>query len=131
MRSTASFGTTPGTDSSGTRILVELAKNQGFDASGTFVAEAYDATALILLAMQSAGSTDSAIFKDHVEKIANAPGVKILPGELGKALQILADGRDVDYVGAVTIELMGTGEPTGSYREVEVRNGQFETVAFH
>jgi branched-chain amino acid transport system substrate-binding protein len=32
--------------------------------------------------------------------VANAPGEKILPGELGKALELLADGKDIDYVGA-------------------------------
>jgi branched-chain amino acid transport system substrate-binding protein len=32
--------------------------------------------------------------------VANAPGEKILPGELAKALEILAAGGDIDYVGA-------------------------------
>ncbi len=126
-----SFGTTPGNDSSDARAFVKLAKQAHVDATVTFVAETYDAAALILLAMQSAQSADSAIFKNHIEKVANAPGVKIMTGELKKALQILADGGEVDYVGAIGVELMGTGEPTGTYREMEIRNGQFETVAFH
>ncbi|MFX4222922.1 MAG: hypothetical protein ACMVO3_19305 [Thalassobaculum sp.] len=52
-------------------------------------------------------STDSAVYKDHVEKVANAPGEKIYPGELKKALQILADGGDIDYVGGTALELIG------------------------
>jgi aryl-alcohol dehydrogenase-like predicted oxidoreductase len=50
--------------------------------------------------MQKAGSTDPNVYKDHVMDVANAPGEEILPGELAKALEILADGGDVDYVGA-------------------------------
>ncbi len=126
-----SFGTIPGADTQGRKILIQLASNHDFDASGAFVAETYDATALVLLAMQSAGSSDSAIFKSHIERVANEPGVKIGPGELVRAMKILADGGQVNYVGATSLELIDGGEPSGSYREMEVRNGQFETVAIH
>ena len=44
--------------------------------------------------MQAAGSTDSGELKDHVMAVANAPGEEIFPGELAKALGILADGGD-------------------------------------
>ncbi len=125
-----SFGTRPGTDSPGATMLSELA-GSSFNASGPFVAEAYDASALILLAMQSAGSANSADFKNHVEKVANAPGEKIYPGELAKALEIIAGGGDVDYVGASAVELIGPGESSGSYFEMEVKNGKFEQVANH
>ena len=62
--------------------------------------------------------------------VANAPGEKIYPGELAKALQILADGGDVDYVGASAVELIEPGESGGSYLQYEVRNGKFETVGY-
>ena len=63
--------------------------------------EAYDASALILLAMQSAGSDGQCGLQgSHRCAVANAPGEEIFPGELAKALGILADGGDVDYVGA-------------------------------
>jgi branched-chain amino acid transport system substrate-binding protein len=54
--------------------------------------------------------------------VANAPGEPILPGELGKALEILADGGDVDYVGASAVELIGPGESAGNYREIEIED---------
>ena len=125
-----SFGTRPGTDSPGASMLSDLAGSD-FNGTGPFVAEAYDASALILLAMQSAGSTSSAVFKGHVEKVANAPGEKIYPGELAKALQILAKGGEVDYVGASAVELIGPGESAGSYFELEVINGKFQQVSNH
>ena len=121
-----SIGTVPGTDSPGAARLEEMLGM----APGPFVSESYDAAALILLAMQAAGSTDSGVFKDHVMAVANAPGEKIYPGELAKALGILADGGDVDYVGASAVELVGAGESAGNYRQMAVEDGQLVTVRF-
>ena len=74
---------------------------------------------------------DSSKYKDSVMKVANAPGEKIYPGELDKALKILASGGDIDYVGASAVELIGPGESAGSYRETEIKNGKWETVMYH
>mgnify|MGYP000285052339 FL=1 len=53
-----------------------------------------------------------------------------MPGELGKALRILAGGGAVDYVGATNVELVGPGEASGSYKEFEVKGKAFTTVRF-
>lgn len=124
-----SYGTMPGTDSPGAAKFVELAKGAGFEA-GPYSGESYDAAALILLAMQAAKSTNSADFKAKIEMVANAPGEKIYPGELDKALKIIADGGDVDYVGASAVELIGAGESAGSYREISVEGGKITTVQY-
>ena len=121
-----SIGTVPGTDSPGAARLEEIMGS----AANPFVAESYDAAALILLAMQAAGSTDSGDFKDHVMAVANAPGEQIFPGELEKALDILADGGEIDYVGASAVELVGAGESAGNYRQMVVEDRQFVTVRF-
>ena len=126
-----SFGTVPGTDSPGATMMADLTKDADFNGTDPYVPECYDASALILLAMQSAGSSRSADFKDHVMAVANAPGEKIYPGELAKGLRILADGGEIDYVGGTAVELIGSGESSGSYREVEVKSGKFETVTYH
>ena len=124
-----SIGTAPGTDSPGAAHLDQLVEAAGHE-SGPFVGESYDAAALILLAMQAAGSADSGDFKDEVMMVANAPGEKIFPGELGKGLEILAAGGDVDYVGASAVELIGPGESAGSYAQYEVQGGEFVTVGY-
>ena len=80
--------------------------------------------------MQAAGSTDSGHFKHHVMAVANAPGEQIFPGELEKALDILADGGEIDYVGASAVELVGAGESAGNYRQMVVEDRQFVTVRF-
>ncbi len=124
-----SIGTVPGTDSKGAEIYAELATKDGFTA-GPYSPEAYDAAALTLLAMQAANSADSNAAKAKVFEVANAPGTKILPGELAKGLQILKDGGDIDYVGATAVELIGAGESAGSYREILVKDGKNTTVRY-
>ena len=121
-----SIGTVPGTDSPGAARLDEMLGM----AAGPFVSESYDAAALILLAMQAAGSTESGALKDHVMAVANAPGEQIFPGELAKGLGILADGGDIDYVGASAVELVGAGESAGNYRQMAVEDGKLVTVRF-
>jgi branched-chain amino acid transport system substrate-binding protein len=124
-----STGDVPGTDSPGAAMFVELA-GDSFNPSGPFAPESYDAAALIMLAMQAAGSSSSGDFKDKVMEVANAPGEQIFPGELEKALKIIADGGDVDYVGASAVELIGPGESAGNYRHILYDNGQENTVKF-
>ncbi len=124
-----STGQHPGTDSPGAAKFAEIV-GDAFDATSPFAGESYDAAALIMLAMQKAGSAESADFKDHVFDVANAPGEQIFPGELAKALQILADGGDIDYVGASAVELIGPGESAGNYRQITVEGGEITTVKY-
>ncbi|NRA98193.1 MAG: ABC transporter substrate-binding protein [Rhodobacteraceae bacterium] len=124
-----STGQHPGTDSPGAARFSEMV-GDAFDATSPFAPESYDAAALIMLAMQAAGSAESADFKDHVMDVANAPGEQIFPGELAKALQILADGGDIDYVGATAVELIGPGESAGNYRQITVDGGEITTVQY-
>ena len=124
-----SIGTVPGIDpdSPGAVALADMLET----ASQPFVSESYDAAALILLAMQAAGSADSGDFKDHVLSVANAPGEKIYPGELAKALGILANGGDIDYVGASAVELVEPGDRVGvTYKQIVVEGGAIKTVRF-
>jgi branched-chain amino acid transport system substrate-binding protein len=124
-----STGQHPGTDSQGAAMYVELMGDEAV-ATSPFSPEAYDAAALIMLSMQAAGSSDPAAFKEKVMDVANAPGEQIFPGELAKALEILAAGGDVDYVGATAVELIGPGESAGNYREIVVTDGVISTVKF-
>lgn len=124
-----SYGANPGTDSEGASTYADMASAAGFEA-GPFSAESYDAAALIMLAMQAAGSSDSGALKEKVMEVANAPGEQIFPGELAKGLEIIANGGDVDYVGASAVELIGSGESAGNYRQVEFEGGELKVVGF-
>lgn len=124
-----STGQHPGTDSPGAAKFTEMVGG-AFDATSPFTPESYDAAALIMLAMQAAGSTDSAAYKEKIMDVANAPGEQIFPGELNKALEILKNGGDIDYVGATAVELIGPGESAGNYRQIVVDGGKVTTAKY-
>ncbi len=124
-----SFGQVPGNDSPGLKTLGEMSGGK-FDVSSPYTPESYDAAALMLLAMQAAKSTKPADYSKKIMEIANAPGEKIEPGELGKALKLIKEGKDIDYVGASNVELVPPGESAGNYREIEVKDNKIETVKY-
>jgi branched-chain amino acid transport system substrate-binding protein len=127
-----SYGQVAQSDSEGAVKLKEMAaaNTPAWDGSSPYAMESYDAAALIMLAMQAAGSTDPKVYKDKVMDVANAPGEKIMPGELGKAMELLAAGKDIDYEGGSAVELIGPGENAGRYKEFVIKDGKYETVKF-
>ena len=127
---TGSFGTVPGTSSNGADIFKKIADDAGLNAGGPYTGESYDAAAVLVLAMQRARSTNGESIADNLLAVANAPGTKILPGELAKGLSILSSGGPIDYVGATNVELDGVGETFGSFREFEIADKAFKTVKF-
>ena len=126
-----SFGQNPSAEGEGRDKFIADAKAAGFEGSDAFAAEAYDGAALLMFAMQAAKSSDPKVYKDKVLDVANAPGEKILPGEIAKGLELLAAGTDIDYVGATAVELVGPGESAGTYREVDFKGGKLNAVKTH
>ncbi|SNR52571.1 ABC transporter substrate-binding protein [Puniceibacterium sediminis] len=125
-----SFGAVPWSEGAGADAFKTVTDAAGINGESSFTRESYDAAALIALAMMAGGEATSTAVKDNLLAVANGPGEEILPGELGKALQILKDGGEIDYVGATNVELIGPGEAAGSYRYYTITNGAFETVDF-
>ena len=127
-----SYGQVAASDSPGAAVLADMGKAAAttYDSTSPYASESYDAAALIMLAMQAAGSTDSKVYAAKIMDIANAPGEPIMPGELGKALELVAAGTDIDYQGGSGVELIGPGESAGRYRQFEIKGGKYETVTF-
>ena len=125
------IGTLPGGASAGATSYQTMAAKAGIKKDGPYVGESYDAGALIALAMQAAGSADRSAIQSKIMMVANAPGEKIMPGELAKGLKILKNGGDVDYVGATAVEFNDVGEVLGTFKEVEVKGEKFETIKVH
>ena len=121
-----SFGTLPGTQSEGATKFAEISGD--IDPTAPYAGESYDAAALIALAIEAGGSADRSSIVANIKKVANAPGDKILPGELAKGLAILTGGGDIDYQGATDVELSTFGDAAGSFKEMEVKGGSFELV---
>ena len=123
-----SFGSLPGSTGKGAGVFAEVAKAGGIDSSGPYTGESYDAAALIVLAMQAGNSADRASIAQNVMDVANAPGTKIFPGELKKGLDLLAEGKKIDYEGATGVSFTEVGEAEGSFLEKEIKGGKFETA---
>ena len=132
-----SFGQVAQSDSAGAAILADMGKanTPAYDATSPYTMESYDAAALFMLAMNAAKSSDPKVYLPFILQIANGPadgsGEKILPGQLGHALELIAAGKAIDYDGASGVNLIGPGESAGRYREFTVKDGKYETVKFH
>jgi branched-chain amino acid transport system substrate-binding protein len=131
-----SYGQVPQSDSPGAAILQDMGKKNdpAFDATSPYTPESYDAAALFMLAMNAAKSSDPKVYLPFIMQIANGPadgsGEKILPGQLGHALELIAAGKAIDYDGASGVTLIGPGESAGRYKEFELKDGKFVTVKF-
>ena len=97
-----SYGTAPGAPGTPTQQTFQdlySSKLDG-DPSSLFISEAFDAAAILALAIAEAGSEDGDAIKAAMRKVANAPGERVGPGDLPRALELISQGQDVDYVGA-------------------------------
>ena len=64
----------------------------------------------------------------NISKVSNAPGIIINPGQLSYGLQMLAEGKDIDYQGATDVEFNALGDASGAFKELEVSGGGFVTI---
>lgn len=125
-----SYGAVPWSQGEGADAFAALATAAEINGESSYTRESYDAGALIAMAMMKGGEATRGAVAANLLAVANAPGEKILPGELGKALDILKAGGDVDYVGATNVELIGPGEAAGTYRYYTITGNAYETVSF-
>ena len=122
-----SFGYISGSKSKGVGFFNKIASVQGINSSDPYTGESYDAAALIILAIQASGSTNAASIAKNILAVGNEPGTKIYPGELKKALDLLAKGKKIDYEGVTSVNFNENGEAKGSFLEQEVKGGKFKT----
>ena len=95
-----------------------------------FIDTAYDATMLLALAIEKAGTTDGAAVRDALHEVSKAPGEAILPGEFAKAKELLAAGQDVDYEGAAgSQDFDEAGDVPGTYSHWAIEDSKIVEVA--
>jgi len=94
-----------------------------------FIDTAYDATMLMALAIEKAGSTEGAAIRDALHEVANPPGETILPGEFAKAKELLAAGEDINYEGAGgSQDFDEAGDVPGTYSHWAIEGGEIVEV---
>jgi branched-chain amino acid transport system substrate-binding protein len=94
-----------------------------------YIDTAYDATMLMALAIEKAGSTEGEAIRDALHEVSKAPGETILPGEFAKAKELLAAGQEVDYEGAAgSQDFDEAGDVPGTYSHWAIEDGQIVEV---
>ena len=83
-----------------------------------YTKETYDAVLAIALAAQAAGSMDGTAIRDRLREIGSPPGqvVQATPEGIAEALELLADGEEIDYEGvAVSADWDANGDLSRGY----------------
>ena len=96
------FGVSPGApDSPGVRAFRQLyADRTDSDPSASLITEAFDAAAVLALAIEKADTDDPVAVRDVLRAVANPPGEIVGPGDIARALELVRDGEEINYVGA-------------------------------
>ncbi|KPQ18818.1 MULTISPECIES: ABC transporter substrate-binding protein [unclassified Halomonas] len=124
------IATRPGSpDLPGTDIFIEAAEAEDIDPEAVFAAQAYDAAFLLALAIEQNGSAEREGLSEALRDVAMAPGETILPGEWEKALELIAEGEEINYEGASgSHEFDDNGDVPGIVVEMTVEDGEFKRV---
>ena len=82
-----------------------------------YVRETYDAAIALALAAQAADSVEGEAIRDRLRAVGGGPGEQITPdpGSIESALRALADGRGVNYDGAVSLDWDANGDLRSGY----------------
>ena len=121
-----SFGYVQGLSNLGSEKFMELAQNSGIDSSSPYTAESYDAAAIIILSNFAKFYSKENSINKNIYSIANKPGIKIFPGDLKKAINILSEGKSINYEGATGVEFDKIGDTLGSFVEVDFNKGKLK-----
>jgi branched-chain amino acid transport system substrate-binding protein len=97
-----------------------------------YTPETYDATFLLALAIQKAGSTDRAKVHAALRTIANGKGTAIYPGQWKRAVRLIKAGKAIRYVGASgPVDFDKNGDRvTASYKFYEVVHGKAKDLGY-
>ncbi len=123
------FGVSPGAPaSSGVEAFRNLyADRTDGDPSASLITEAFDAAAVLALAIEKAGSDDPVAVRDALRLVANPPGEIVGPADIAKALELVRDGKDVNYVGASgDVDFDEHGNVVSSMRVWRVKDNTIE-----
>jgi ABC-type branched-subunit amino acid transport system substrate-binding protein len=128
------YGTSSGTEATpSTEHFAKAypAMSGGFDASAPAADRAYDAAAIVGLAIAQAGKFEAPAIRDAIRKVTSSDGEPIGAGPDGfrKALQFIKDGKPIRYQGVIgRVSFDESGDITGPFRLWRIQNGEVTTV---
>lgn len=126
------FGTAPQamTDTESAQLYLDAYQEKyGEVPPKPYIDTSYDAAFVLALAAQKAGQAKAEAVRDALREVCNPPGTKILPGEWSKALELLKQGQEIDYVGASgSVDFDQQGDVSGTFAHWAIQDGQIVTV---
>jgi branched-chain amino acid transport system substrate-binding protein len=126
------YGTSSGTeDTPSTTYFNEHYKAfSGLDPGSPAAVQAYDAAALVGLAVAQAGRADSEGIRDGIYKVTDPAGTPVYAGPEGfkKGLELIKEGKPIRYLGVIgPISFDKYGDITGPFREWQIEDGKVVT----
>lgn len=131
---TNAFGTSSGTTSTpSTEFFAKAypAMSGGFDAGAPAADRAFDAGAILGLAIAHAGKFEAAAIRDSIRKITDPGGEVVHAGPQGfaRGLQLIREKKPVRYVGVIGgVQFDKNGDIVGPFRTWRITNGEVVTV---
>jgi branched-chain amino acid transport system substrate-binding protein len=127
------YGTSSGTDETpSTKYFNDNYEAfSDLDPGSPAAVQAYDAAAILGLAVVIAGKSDAAAIKDSVRKVVDPNGTVVYAGkdEFAKAIQLIKEGKPIKYEGVIgPISFDEYGDITGPFRLWKIKDGEIETV---
>ncbi len=122
-----SFGFVQGLSNLGSEKFINLSQEAGIDPSSPYTGESYDAAALVILSNFAKIYSKESSINNLMYSVANKPGIRIFPGEIKKAINILREGKTINYEGATAVEFDKIGDSLGSFLEVSFHKGKIKS----
>ena len=94
------IGTAPIAAGPAQQFFTKSFKDEYGGEPGVFTSQAYDATAVQMLAIAAAGENKGSAVKENMDKVANPGGTTVTPKNLAEGLEMAANGDDINYQGA-------------------------------
>jgi branched-chain amino acid transport system substrate-binding protein len=128
------YGTSSGTNpTASTEYFTQNYKAfSGIEPSNPAADRAYDAGAIVGLAIAKAGKAEAAAIKDAIPQVVDPNGEVIHAGKEGfaKALQLIKEGKPIKYEGVIgPVSFDAYGDITGPFRLWRIQNGEVVTVS--
>ncbi|MYA59929.1 MAG: ABC transporter substrate-binding protein [Chloroflexi bacterium] len=124
-----SFGLAPGSpETPAVRDFRRVySERTGNDPDAQIIAEAFDAAIVLALAIEQADTDDPVTVRDQLRSVANPPGEAVGPGDIPRALELIRDGKDINYEGAAgSIDFDENGDVLSSMRVWQMVDGKIQ-----
>lgn len=128
------FGTSSGTTRTPSTDFFASAypaMSGGFDAGAPAADRAFDAAAILGLAIAHAGKFEAAAIRDSIRKVTEPGGEVVHAGPQGfaRALQLIREKKPVRYTGVIgAVQFDRNGDIVGPFRTWRIANGEVATV---